>query len=376
VTIDTKALEELTGVYRKKEELLTYDRKIDIWNRFLAVKATTPSVVATALTSMTKTFRRGKQSKPRYVFRGSITTDGEGVSIGLVRVDLHDIDGKKKQWKQAAKSEQEAAKAPIPNVDDIKGIDAALAGRKYVVVDPGKRDLHYAMDGNDPKRHLRYTQSCRRAAMKTERYRAIHKELHNTAAELGGKTIDEWNAALSQFDSRAVTVQAFKDWIRAKVASVVARAQHWSCVSFRRLKFNAKVNKRRSEDTYLNKFEETFGDATERVVIVGDWSQGTNHLKHSPPTMRRGLVAALRRRQYEVWLIREFRTSKSCSSCHEGDCEPHEHKGTARHGLLRCKNVTCKQFHNRNANATRNMIRIVEAARLGQGRPADLARAA
>jgi transposase len=48
----------------------------------------------------------------------------------------------------------------------------------------------------------------------------------------------------------------------------------------------------------------------------------------------------------------------------------------ARARLLRCKNDTCKQFHNRNANATRNMIRIVEAARADEARPADMARAA
>jgi hypothetical protein len=154
---------------------------------------------------------------------------------------------------------------------------------------------------------------------------------------------------------------------------VIAMHTHWSDnESFRKMKFNAKSNAKRSVDNYLNRFQKTFGTPEECVAIVGDWSQGTDHLKHSPPTMRRGLVAALRRRRYEVWLIKEFRTSKSCSICHRGDCHPHEHKGKARHGLLRCENVTCKQFHNRNANATCNMLRIIEALVDGQSRPADL----
>ena len=89
-------------------------------------------------------------------------------------------------------------------------------------------------------------------------------------------------------------------------------------------------------------------------------------------------LAALRRRKYEVWLLDEFRTSKSCSRCHcaGSDCAPHVPKvgGKARHGLLRCKNVECKQFHNRNANATRNMIRVVRAVLDGADRPQDLKR--
>jgi hypothetical protein len=379
-TVDTKALEELTETHRPKGDRLTYDRKIEIWSRFLSVKASggLPGDDV-ALHKMSKTFRRGKQSMPRYVFRGSIATDGVGISIGLVRVDLHDLKGIDGPWKAAATANDKATKASIPNIDDMKGkVDANLLGRKYVVVDPGKRDLHYAMDPEEKKNHLRYTQATRRSAMKTKRYNTIRDELHAKKGKLGGKTVSEWNESLSQLDSRSVDMSVFKEWIKGKLESVAATARHWQDESFRRLKFNAKANARRSEDTYLNKFKDAFGDETQRVVIVGDWSQGTGHLKHSPPTMRRGLVAALRRRKYEVWLIREFRTSKSCSKCHHADtnCEPYVFKEKARHGLLCCKNKTCKQFHNRNANATSNMIRIVEAARAGEARPADMACAA
>jgi hypothetical protein len=379
-SVDTQALEELTETHRPKGDRLTYDRKIEIWRRFLSVTASGGLPCDdVALHKMSKTFRRGKQSMPRYVFRGSIATDGVGISIGLVRVDLHDLKGIDGPWKAAAKANNNATKAPIPNVDDmIDKVNANLLGRKYVVVDPGKRDLHYVMDPENKKNHLRYTQATRRKAMKTKRYNTIRDELHEKEGKLGGKTVPEWNESLSQLDSRSVDMSVFKEWIKGKLESVAATQEHWQNESFRRLKFNAKANARRSEDTYLNKFKKAFGDETQRVVIVGDWSKGTGHLKHSPPTMRRGLVAALRRRKYEVWLIREFRTSKSCSKCHRADtnCEPYEFKEKARHGLLRCKNVTCKQFHNRNANATRNMIRIVEAARAGIGRPADMARAA
>jgi hypothetical protein len=376
--IDTQALEELTQTRRSKGDRLTYDRKIDIWSRFLSVKTSDGLGDDDALHKMSKTFRRGKQSMPRYVFRRSIATDGVGISIGLVRIDLHDLKGIDGPWKAAATVYDKATKAPVPNVDDMTGeVDAKLLGRKYVVVDPGKRDLHYVMDP-ETKKHLRYTQATRRAAMKTKRYIAIRDELHAKMGKLGGKTVPEWNVELSQLDSRSVDTDTFKSWIKEKLQSVAAMARHWRNESFRRLKFNAKANARRSEDTYLNKIKDAFGDETKRVVIVGDWSQGTGHLKHSPPTMRRGLVAALRRRKYEVWLVKEFRTSKSCSRCHNADtnCEPYVFKEKARHGLLRCKNVTCKQFHNRNANATCNMIRVVEAARAGKDRPADMARAA
>jgi transposase len=272
----------------------------------------------------------------------------------------------------------------VPDVEKLENILVDLDGRRYAVVDPGKRDLHYVLGdvelpcGKTKRRHLRYTQATRAAAMKKKRYDTIRTKLHEAAdvQKMAGKTVKEWDVELSNFDSRATIPALFEKWIRAKMAAVEWTLSHWQNEIFRKLKFNAKANARRSVDTYLNKFKDMFGDASECVVIVGDWSQGTGHLKHSPPTMRRGLVAELRKRKYDVWLIKEFRTSKSCSKCHSGDCAPHEHEGKARHGLLRCKNVDCEQFHNRNANATRNMLRIVEAAKAGTGRPADMARAA
>jgi hypothetical protein len=394
VNMDTTALEELTSApQRKKGDLLTYSRKMDIWKSFLDVETTatcTPSPsehegeIDDALTRMARTFRRGKQSRPRYVFRGAIATDGFGVSIMLVRTDLHDLKGDDGEWMKAAKQDKAGTKAPVPDVEKLENVLVTLDGRGYAVVDPGKRDLHYVLgdvelpDGKTKRRHLRYTQATRAAAMKKKRYDTIRTKLHEAAdaQAMAGKTVKGWDVELSNFDSRATIPATFEKWIRAKMAAVEWTRRHWQNETFRRLKFNAKANARRSADTYLNKFKDTFGDASECVVIVGDWSQGTGHLKHSPPTMRRGLVAELRRRRYEVWLIKEFRTSKSCSKCHSGDCEPHEHEGKARHGLLRCKNVDCEQFHNRNANATRNMLRIVEAAKAGTGRPADMARAA
>jgi hypothetical protein len=388
VTIDTKALMEITRIPRRGKRF-TYGRKLEIWSTFLKIetscdahrvlKAPGITSIDDSLTRLGRTFRRGAQLKPTYVFRGSISTDGHGVSIGLVRTDLHDLKGMDGPWLEAAKKEKASKATPIPNVEDLpEGVEAALAGREYVVVDPGKRDLHYGLDIDG--KHLRYTQATRKAAMKVKRYVAIRDMLHTQAGKMGavdqGKSVKEWEGVLSQHDSRAVVPDVFKKWIRAKMESVEATHVHWQNESFRKLKVNAKANARRSEDTYLNRFTDAFGDATERVVVVGDWSQGVGHLKRSPPTMRRGLVAALRRRKYEVWLIREFRTSKSCNICHKGDCAPHKFEGKARHGLLRCKNVDCEQFHNRNANATRNMIRIVEAARDGTSRPADMARAA
>jgi hypothetical protein len=225
--VDTQALEELTKKHRPKGDRLTYDRKIDIWSRFLSVKASGglpgDDVV---LHKMSKTFRRGKQSMPRYVFRGSIATDGVGISIGLVRVDLHDLKGIDGPWKAAATANDKATKAPVPNVDDMIGeVDANLLGRKYVVVDPGKRDLHYVMDP-ETKKHLRYTQATRRAAMKTKRYITIRDELHAKKGKLGGKTVPAWNVVLSQLDSRSVDMSAFKSWIKGKLESVAATLHH------------------------------------------------------------------------------------------------------------------------------------------------------
>ena len=370
VTIDARALEEIGGL--KVTDKMTYDNKVRMWDEYLEVVKTMVVDEGGLHLKMAPVFRRGKQSDPRYVFRGSICTDGLGVSIGLVRVDLRDLKGIDKQWRDATKASGAREARPLPYVDELDDPLAKLSGRSYAVIDPGGRDLHFVMH-KDGKR-MRYTRAARTRHSKLKRYNAIRKRLHTAAGALGGNTVPQWDNEMSKENSRAVEQEAFGRWIRVKMACLVATASHWQDDSFRRLKFNAKVNARRSEDMYAARIREKIGSPEECVLIVGDWSRGTGHLKGSPPSPRRGLLKVLRRHQYEMWLLKEPMTSARCSKCCDAHtkCEATEVKGKARHGLLRCKNVTCKQFHNRNANATRNMLRIVEAALEGKQRPAYL----
>ena len=368
VTIDTKALVDISG-WKANGDKLTYDNKVRLWDEYLAAVKTDMKTDANLHLEMAPVFRRGKQSAPRYVFRGSISTDGVGVSIGLVRVDLRDLKGIDGPWKNAAKACKEKESIKLPYVDEVEDPVAKLSGRSYAVIDPGKRDLHFAMHSDG--RQMRYTRLTRHRHTKRKRYGAIRKGLHKEAGVLGGRTVAQWNEELASWNSRATETHAFEGWIRAKMACLAATAAHWRQETFRRLKFNAKVNARRSEDTYASKLREKIGKPEECVLIVGDWSCGTGNLKRSPPSPRRGLLKVLRRHGYELWLLKEQMTSARCSKCCDAHsrCEPAEMDGKARHGLLRCKNATCEQFHNRNANATRNMLRVVQAALEGEARP-------
>lgn len=381
ITFDTTALCDVLGV--SCPHPLTHVSKMDVWSRVFQIQDATmgdhdDQCPTEALrTPFLKPFRRGKRYQPTYIFRGQVATDGVALSITLVRVDLHDLSSKDGAWKQASR----APTTTLCGVEDLEtdagGFVGRLGQREPVVVDPGSLDLHFcrSLDG---KRTLRCTRAQRSRMMKIKRYNELRRQAHEHAGSLNGRTVQQWDAYLAESSSRTVDPSRFEEWTRRKMACAVATYGHWQQRLFRRLKFNAKINGRRHQDMYVRRFEETFGDPSRAVVVIGDWSKGTTHLKHSPPTLRRGLIGALRRRGYDVWLLREFRTTKSCSSCHIGDCShclswtTHRGKRVVVHNLIECDH--CYTYHNRNANATSNMLRIVKAVIAGVPRPTDLCR--
>ena len=87
---------------------------------------------------------------------------------------------------------------------------------------------------------------------------------------------------------------------------------------------------------------------------------------------------------YEVYMINEFRTSKTCNVCgsycntfmkRESKIPKHIDKITGKGqiievwGLTLCENKNCSQIHNRDKNSALNMYKIVESIYKGQGRP-------
>jgi transposase len=86
-----------------------------------------------------------------------------------------------------------------------------------------------------------------------------------------------------------------------------------------------------------------------------------------------------KRNGYETYKINEFNTSKLCNRC---CCNLERYKRITDNngnqhllwGLLRCTNGNCKTIHNRDVNASRNMLKITRNIMDGKGRLKEYSR--
>ncbi len=61
-----------------------------------------------------------------------------------------------------------------------------------------------------------------------------------------------------------------------------------------------------------------YGDVSEVVVCVGDWDwdwELGKQMKFKEPTLGKGIRTLFRKKNYQVYLVDEFRTSCRCSKC-------------------------------------------------------------
>ena len=118
----------------------------------------------------------------------------------------------------------------------------------------------------------------------------------------------------------------------------------------------------------VNAFEKKFGKKDNLILAFGDWDQ-KQQMKYKAPTLGIGTRRIFRRHGFNVYLQDEYRTSCKCHECFH-DClnienlkvkdpRPWKHNDGVKyrgvHGLLRCKNVNCKRFWNRDVNGSKNI---------------------
>lgn len=342
--------------YGTKEELLTKGnlvrRQADIWGFFF------------------RTEKRCFASQPKnpYQFNFMIETDGVACSILWVR---RDVVGKRFKPKLSPSKEEY-----IDEVDPVQ-----LQGKTIVGIDPNKSDLIFCstkrQDGSIQK--FRYTQDQKRKETKEKKYRNLRDEL-KTSVKVDGKTPQEWETELSNFNRKSLQVDVFKQYLSKKNEVNSKLLSFYEGRIFRKLKWNAFMNRKRSEHKMLHRFRFTFGTPEEVVIGFGDWEQ-RKQMRFKEPTKGKGMRTLFRKAGYEVYLVDEFRTSCRCHRC-EGECtmfrecpNPRpwkKNETTLRHGLLMCK--TCTGLWNRDANSSLNIHRVVEHHTAGKGRPEYLCR--
>ncbi|KAG1056690.1 hypothetical protein G6F43_001445 [Rhizopus delemar] len=330
-------------------------------------------------------------------FRGTIYTDGVGVSILK-----QNYDTKKKGGSSGGKPK--SIEADEFQYIEKLGKEDLLAGvGKCVLIEPGRRDLLCCMHEKstvENKVIYRYTSNQKAIETKSRKFRKLRNNLKKDE-------VIETELFLSHFKSSTVNKEKFVEYLqeRAKVIPIM-KAYYLNedrpaaedqdaggFLLFRKMKLSSFINKQQADTRLTKKLRERFGN--DAILILGNWSAGK--VKYHEPIRGIGMRRMLAKEGFQVYLLDEFRTSSLCPSCQNGELEtfkkvqnsrPYQREKypvVDRHGLLRCKNQQClkavtstteaadkvplRRLWNRDMAATLNFRQILFSLRANGERP-------
>lgn len=305
--------------------------------------------------------------KLEYSFHHMIDTDGVSCSILFLR---NDLIGKRVPMKKTKNTEK--------YIDELKDY-TDIKNKKIVAIDPGKSDLIYCVDGDNKEANtFRYSQDSRRKETKAAKYAKIILDLKQE--KIDGKTITEHETELSKLNHKTLVIKDFKKYIQKKCEMNTKLFTFYEKYIFRKLKLNSFLNRKKSEQRMIAKFQKIFGKPEDVVIGIGDWEQ-KKQMKYKEPTIGIGIRKIFKQNKYKVYLVDEFRTSCKCSKCKGGACEkfimrknpkPNKDNLTMVHGALSCKN--CNVVWNRDCNGATNIFKIAYASIHEKERPKYLCR--
>ncbi|KAJ2500018.1 hypothetical protein GGH96_003056 [Coemansia sp. RSA 1972] len=232
---------------------------------------------------------------------------------------------------------------------------------RCVLVDPGRRDLLFMLHKKstvDDKNIYHYTRNQQRRETKHARYRKILQD-ENTA------DIAALERTLSAGSFTIPDLKLFEEYLTARAEVAVELTRHYNetmCRQrvgattpevplHRKLRLSAYVNRQRADQLLMNRLRERFSQ--DAVFILGNW--GAPMAKFHEPIRGKGWRTLLKRAGFDVYLIDEYLTSKTCPICEERISTFHNVKNprpwmrTKRpmvkcHGLLGCQSQTCMEF--------------------------------
>lgn len=285
----------------------------------------------------------------------TILTDGIGVSICFQK------SGKRYKENKNIDEDNDVC------IDEICNEDLELCkSKKLVSIDPGKCSLVFMLDEN--KNKLRYTAPQRRKE-------SLRKRNNNIILREKQKNkIIEEETKLSSYNCKSVNYNEFKKYITEKTKLNNKVRDFYEKELYRKLKWRTWIYQRKSEDKFLNRIEETYGNKEDLLLCYGNWSNN-KQMKYIMPTKGVGLRRVIQKK-FNVVLVDEFRTSKLCSHC---NCELEHYNNL--HRVLVChgckssgsesKNTT---FMNRDMNACMNMLHISKSWIHSKMRPEQFCR--
>ena len=314
--------------------------------------------------------------KKSYTFNYMIRTDGVSCSILLIRLDKYGNP----VTKRFADCKMDESTDYIENTDI-----SVIKDKRIVCADPGKSDLIYcgSFDDNNELETFRYTQSQRNVETKSKKYNIIIDNIskETIVSDSPDKTIKQFETELSNFNSKTCNFSKFKIYLKEKNKLNYILYTHYEQNFFRKFKLNRYINTQKSESKMIKNFSNKFGNGDNTIFVIGDYDKGSYNMKGCEPAICKKFRKIFKNAGYKTYLINEFRTSK-ISNCCKTELEkfhykPHKNgKNYLCHGLLRCKSVMpqCETIHNRDKNAVKNMLNIIDSLITTGIRPAIFTR--
>ena len=286
------------------------ENKEFIWHQFFDIKHTRKNYVfdytiitdgyATSLRFLHNDFVEEEQAKKdkrkagKKALNGLSGDEKEKIKADKLQKQRELTNKKREENKPKPKPVKKEEKPEFPYIDEVP--KEQLEG-KHIFIDPGKRSLFSMMD--DDGNFFSYTNSQYLKETKRLKYHAL---LKNYKKKIGISVIEE---ELNQYSAKTCDLDKFQRYVTKKLQINEEVAPLYRDTKFRQYKWYAYINKKRTEDTMVNKIVKKY--SSDHKIIIGDWSIGKqmrNFISTPNLTLKRKL-----RKGFQVYNIDEFRTS-------------------------------------------------------------------
>jgi len=297
ITIDTPAL---ISMFIKKNQLASINQqknplfRKNFWNKLFKLES--------------KSFRR-----KGYKFGYMIKTDGVSCSLIFHKTDQKGIVLKKLTSVQQKNQAKERKK--IDYIEEAH-ITKLMKWKEVVTIDPNKYDMISAMkkitvNGITKYIYFNYTRGQRNKDCKKNKHDKKRKILLET--KINNKSIQEIQSELASYNHKTCDFEKFLEYQKKKLEINRILYDHYKQEIYRTLNFRNYVNTKRSESLMLNRFKSKMGSPDKILIILGDYSD--TGLRGTPPSITIKLRKLFKDAGYDVFLIDEYNTSKTCSHC-------------------------------------------------------------
>lgn len=326
-------------------------------------------------------FKLNKKINKNYKFDYLLKTDNNACSLQFAL----DTGEKKQRFKKGVnkklndkiKNKVTKGHQDVEYINEIlKKNKFALNEKKIVCIDPNKGDLLYCGTYNENELvTFRYTNNQRRKEKKTKKYNNIRKKISkDTKIMVKDKQIslNEIEKEKTKYKTKDIGEKKTKKYIKEmeKIDKIIKA--HYETPIFRKLNMNSYINSQRSESRMMQNFKSKMGSNKDTVVIIGDNGLKDVVVKGLASTLSKGLINIFKKNHYKTYIIDEFRTSLLCNNCENKLSKFLDVKSKKpwlngkiykSHGILRCQSSTqeCNVIHNRDKNAVKNMLKLVES---------------